>query len=87
MPIGAHKSSEWKDKDLSNVQFGVVSAIEKTMDWSFVSAYKGTIGPLNDALTSIPAEFTISEDLMARLTNGITDESFAATVRRDVPSV
>ena len=88
--IEAHQSGQWKDKDLSNVQFGVVSAIEKTCDWTFASAYKGTIGPLSTALASIPAEFAIPEDLATRLAEGIPEDAgsaLAASVRRDPASV
>ena len=89
-PIEAHQSGQWKDKDLSNVQFGVVSEIEKTCDWTFASAYKGTIGSLKTALDQIPTEFSIPEDLANTLAEQIPEDAanaFAASIRRDPASV
>ena len=65
--IKAHQAVNWQQKEsTTNVQFGgQVGAIEKTMDWSFASPYKGTIGPLRQAInTIIPTEFSAPEDVL-----------------------
>ena len=68
-PIMAHQAENWQQKETTtNVQFGQISAINKTMDWSFQSAYKGTILPLRQSLENLlPAEFTIPEEFRQKL--------------------
>ena len=83
-PIQAHTSSQWENKDLSKVQFGSVVGIEKNMDWTFQSAYKGTISSLSETLPTLPAEITMPASLTEALNSGLPDGAhFAASLRRD----
>lgn len=88
----AHEASNWSNKGTTtNFQFGgAISALEKTIDWSFASAYKGTFGLLSEALDHVlPVEFTVPEELLIKLREGLpadVNSSFQARVIRDEAS-
>ena len=46
-PIGVVGSENWKDKDTSKIKD--YKAIERKMDWSYCTPYKGWISRYNDS--------------------------------------
>ena len=66
------------------MQFGSVADIEKNMDWTFQSAYKGTISSLSETLPTLPSEITMPASLTEALNSGLPEDGrFAAQIRRD----
>ena len=80
-PIEAHKSNQWKSKDLSEVED--LAVIEKTTDWSFSSPYKGTTGPLKVKMQEITREFQLPDAWTEKLSSeNAQQDLFQAGVKR-----
>ncbi len=55
--IEVNKSHLWKDKDVSKIQD--LKTIDKTMDWSFSTPYKGCLMSLQEAIANKSEELSI----------------------------
>lgn len=50
-PIGVVGSENWKDKDTSQIKD--YKAIQRKMDWSYCTPYKGWITRLSDSMEGL----------------------------------